>query len=67
MDILGNLYVKHDNSYHKLGVVKLDEFGNCKEQWSKIDKKTYESVIEIDLEQILENERFELDKWMPKN
>lgn len=56
MDSLGNLY---------LGA-NIDEFGNCKEEWTKIDKKTYDSVI--DLEDIIKNERFELeDKWTQKN
>ena len=66
MDSLGNLYVNIDGDCHKLGVVKLDEFGNQKEEWTKIDKKTYDSVI--DLEEIIKKERFELeDKWTQRN
>ena len=68
MDSLGNLYLgaNINGEYRKLAVIHLDEFGNCKEEWTKIDKKTYDSVI--DLEDIIENERFELeDKWTQKN
>lgn len=66
MDRFGNLYVNMDGDYKKLSVVHLDKCGNYKEAWTDIDKKTYDSVI--DLEEIINKERFELEyKWTQKN
>ena len=66
MDRFGNLYVNMDGVCKKLSVVHLDKCGNYKETWTDIDKKTYDSVI--DLEDIIKNERFELEaKWTQKN